>query len=137
MHIEVPRIVGTTADDVLAKLIAWELLARSLDGLHETAADFAALLRNELGDVDDDTTRQQRRFCLAVEYAANSIARDHHDTSQESTDPLVIEARSSDFLRVLEHASEALRLADEALGIEQGQGAQGPPDATPPMMPYA
>lgn len=135
MHIEVPRIVGTTADDVLAKLIAWELLARSLDGLHETAADFALLLQDELGNVDDDSTRQQRRFCLAVEYAVNSIARDHHDANQESTDPLVIEARSSEFLRVLEHASEALRLADEALGLEQGQGAQHPPDAAPPGMP--
>jgi hypothetical protein len=134
VHIEVPRIVGTTADDVLAKLIAWELLARSLDGLHETAADFAALLQDELGDVDDDAARQQRRFCLAVEYVANSIARDHHDTSRESTDPLVIEARSSEFLRVLEHASEALRLADEALGAGQGQGVQDPADAIPPRM---
>ena len=134
MHIEVPRIVGTTTDDVLAKLIAWELLARSLDGLHETAADFAALLRDELGDADDDAAWQQRRFCLAVEYAASNIARDHHDTSRESTDPLAIEARSSEFLRVLEHASEALRLADEALGAGQGQGAQELSDTTPPRM---
>lgn len=121
LHIEVPDMVGPTVDDILAKLIAWELVGRSVEGLHETSAEYANLAR-DLNDAGDERAWPQRRFALAVEYAANSIAGAQED-NEHNGQPLPHESPRGNLLRVLEYASEGLRIAEETLREEQTKHA--------------
>jgi hypothetical protein len=95
-----------TPDDILRTLIAWQLIGRSVDELHELAEEWKGNVNAPLpGD---------RRYARAMVAAANGHARDHQGGQADNGDdkPLKITHRG-DLQRFLEAAQFGLESADD------------------------
>lgn len=113
-----PALEGRSLDDGLARLIAWELIGRSVNELYELAREYSQKARVLEPTGPAGAQPQERyRYALAMAHAAGSLAGDYHGTDEANNRAPGIAITGRENLEpILEAAYFGLERADEIKG---------------------